>query len=83
MCYSVTTCGQHGIINYYTAAVTRAPLHVVIVFFSWEDIQVLMGIPCDHDAYLIGNSAMTATDRVAFFAVTDQDSTWDFIGTYL
>ena len=31
---------------------------------SWEDIQVLMGVPCD--ACLIGNSAMTATDRVAF-----------------
>ena len=30
----------------------------------WEDIQVLMGVPCD--AYLIGNSTMTATDCVAF-----------------
>ena len=31
---------------------------------SWEDIQILMGIPCD--ACLIGNSAMTAIDRVPF-----------------
>jgi indole-3-glycerol phosphate synthase len=31
---------------------------------SWEDIKVLMGVPCD--ACLIGNSAMTAPDRVAF-----------------
>ena len=31
---------------------------------SCEDIQVLMRIPCD--ACLIGNSAMTAIDRVAF-----------------
>ena len=31
---------------------------------SWEGIQVLMGVPCD--VCLIGNSAMTATDCVAF-----------------
>ena len=31
---------------------------------SWEDIQVLMGVPCD--TCLIGNSVVTATDRVAF-----------------
>ena len=43
------------------------PGHILIsasCIKSWEDIQVLMGVPCD--ACLIGNSAMTATDRVAF-----------------
>ena len=43
------------------------PRHLLIsasCIKSWEDIQVLMGVPCD--ACLIGTSAMTATDRVAF-----------------
>ena len=54
------------------------PGHLLIsascILKSWEDIQVLMGVPCD--ACLIGNSIMTATDRVAFL----QSLTWNQLG---